>query len=299
MTSLIQRLQRLLRRSEVSESSPAALDEMLEDAFRSARTSDPDTHRQWARLAARLPSERPELSAVRPRLIAASAIAIVVVAATAFFVSSREPLTDRYATARGEQTSILLPDSSSVTLNHTSELAVRRFAPGEPRRLTLSGEAIFHVRQNQTPFIVSNGFAEVSVVGTAFNVRSRDDRFEVAVLRGAVKVSGTDGTSSPVMLTEGQRALVRRGAEPERIEDIPAPDYPGWMHGKLYLTRASLAEACREVQARFDVSVRISGASPSEITGVLEASSADAVLRSLSLLTGKELRKDHEAYVLE
>lgn len=298
MTSFIKRFQRLLRRSEVSESSAADVDAMLESAFRPLRTADPDTHRQWARLAARITSERPEISAVRPRLAAAFAVAAIAITATVVFVTSRETLTDRYATARGEQTSILLPDSSNVTLSHTSELAVRRFEPGKPRRLTLSGEAIFHVKKNQTPFIVSNGFAEVAVVGTEFNVRSRDV-LEVAVLRGTVKVSGIDGASSSVTLTAGQRALVRRGAEPERIADIPSSAFPGWMHGKLYLTRASLEEACREVEERFDVSVRLTGAAPREISGVLEASSADVALRSLSLLTGKELRKDHETYVLE
>jgi ferric-dicitrate binding protein FerR (iron transport regulator) len=130
-------------------------------------------------------------------------------------------------------------------------------------------------------------------------VRSRDDLLEVAVLHGTVKVAGTDAATSSVTLTAGQRANIRRGSGPERIDDIPSPEFPGWTHGKLFLTRASLEEACREVEARFDVSVRISGPSPSAITGLLEASSADAALRSLSLLTGKGLSRDHETYVLE
>jgi ferric-dicitrate binding protein FerR (iron transport regulator) len=299
MTSLFKRLQRLLRRSEPSESAKAGVDSLLEGVFSPLRTSDPDTHRQWARLNVRIATEHSGSPANRPRLATGLAFAVVATAAAIVFVTTREPLTDRYITARGEQTRIFLPDSSGVTLNHTSELSVRRFEPGEPRRLTLSGEALFHVRNNATPFIVSNGFAHVTVVGTEFNVRSREEVLEVAVLHGTVTVTGTDGAPSTVTLIAGQRAIVRRGSIPARIDDIPSPDFPGWMQGKLYLTRASLEEACREVEARFDVSVRISGPSPSAITGLLEASSADAALRSLSLLTGKELRRDHETYVLE
>lgn len=299
MTSLIRRIQSRFRRSETSESAKADLETLLSDALRPVRTSDPDTHRQWARLADRMASERPARVSVRVQLSAAFAVAAIAIAATAVFFASREPQTDRYVTARGEQTTILLSDSSNVTLNHTSSLTVTRFKPGEPRRLTLSGEALFHVRNNATPFIVSNGFARVTVVGTEFNVRSRDEVLEVAVLHGTVAVSGTDDASLPVTLTAGQRASVRRGSGPSRMDDIPSPEFPGWMHGKLFLTRVSLAEACREIEARFDVSVQVSGAPTSTITGVLDASSADAALRSLSVLTGKGLRKDHETYVLE
>jgi ferric-dicitrate binding protein FerR (iron transport regulator) len=299
MTFLLKLIERLWRPSKVSGSYETDVDALLDDAFGKVRRSDTDTHRQWARLSARIATKSSGSLTDRPRLATGLAFAVVAVAAAAVFVTSREPLTDRYSTARGEQTQILLPDSSSVTLNHTSELFVRRFGPGDERRMMLAGEALFLVRKNRTPFIVSNGFAEVAVVGTEFNVRSRDERLEVAVLHGTVRVTGTDHASSMLTLTAGQRAIVRRGSAPLRIDDIPSPDFPGWMHGKLFLTRVSLEEACQEVEARFDVSVRVSGTSPGAITGVLEASSADAALRSLSLLTGKDLRRDHETYVLE
>jgi ferric-dicitrate binding protein FerR (iron transport regulator) len=92
---------------------------------------------------------------------------------------------------------------------------------------------------------------------------------------------------------------VRRDADPVRMDDIPSPEFPGWLHGKLFLTRSSLEDACREIEARFDVTVRTIAPSSTTITGVLEAASADDALRSLSLLTGKELRKDHGTYVFE
>lgn len=300
MASLLKKIHRLFRHSGTSESSQADLDAAVQRALEPIRSTDPDTHRQWAHLAARLASEPATASSARPLRAAVAAVAVIAIAATALVVTSREPSADRYVTARGEQTSILLPDSSNVTLNHTSELSVTRFTPGEPRRMTLSGEALFRVQKNGSPFIVSSGSAEIAVVGTEFNVRSRDGLLEVAVLRGAVRVARADGGSGLALtLTAGQRASVRREEDPVRLDDIPSPEFPGWLHGKLYLTTASLAEACREIEARFDVSVRIIGPSSDEITGVLEATSADVALRSLGMLTGKTMRRDHGTYTLE
>ena len=69
-----------------------------------------------------------------------------------------------------------------------SKLSFSKDYNSESRKVFLSGEAFFDVKKGINPFIISTEYAEITVLGTKFNVRSREDGFEVGVNEGAVKV---------------------------------------------------------------------------------------------------------------
>ncbi|MCU0353966.1 MAG: FecR family protein, partial [Cytophagales bacterium] len=72
---------------------------------------------------------------------AASVAAVLLLAATAWFMRTREQV---YETAFGETRVVTLPDGSTVTLNAHSTLAYRNdWQPGRDREVTLVGEAFF------------------------------------------------------------------------------------------------------------------------------------------------------------
>ncbi len=187
-----------------------------------------------------------------------------------------------------------------MTLNYATELVVNHLQPGEPRRLSLTGEAYFRVRHNETPFIVSTGYADVRVVGTEFNLRSRKGRLEVAVIRGSVKVDvPNEGNESSLVLSQNQMAVCERGETPRRIGNIPISDYPGWMHAKIYLNKTSLLAVCREIEMRFDVIINIQATDVHhEMAGVLDAKSAESALRALCELTGRRFTHNGQGYTL-
>ncbi len=279
------------------------LDLILKNALDATRSADPVTHQQWARLRSAIDARAtaPTTWWMSPRFALAGVTSLVVIAALVTVLLSPSTDVDKYLTDRGERTRVILSDSSEVTMSHTSELVVKQMRQGETRILTLSGEAFFHVRRNQTPFLVSNGFADVSVLGTEFNVRSRDGVLEVGVLNGSVRVQriGTND-AAPLILTQGQRALCRQQEDPVRIEDMTSAQYPDWLHDRLELTRTPLIEACREIGSRFGVTVAVRGEGTNEgITGILDATSAESALKSLSTLTGKKLSRDRDAFVLQ
>lgn len=279
------------------------LDLILKNALNLARTADPATHQQWARLRSAIDARTaaPRTWWLSPRFAIAGATAVIAIVALAIVLTSPATDFDRYLTSRGERSRVILSDSSEVTLSHTSELVVKQLRPGEPRLLTLNGEAFFLVRRNRTPFQISNGFAEISVLGTEFNVRSRDGILEVGVLNGSVRIARTGvDDPAPLVLTRGQRALCRQKEIPIRIEDLTSSQFPDWLHDKLDLTRTPLIDACREIGSRFGVTVAVRGeGADEEITGVLDATSAESALKSLSALTGKNLSRDRDAFVLQ
>jgi transmembrane sensor len=210
-----------------------------------------------------------------------------------------EPAPAAYSTGRGEQTAVILPDSSQILLNHTSEVLISQ--TGGERRVSLKGEAFFRVRRTGEPFLVATEAGTVRVMGTEFNVRVRGDLLEVALLRGSVSVSSVGSNrDSSVVLSPGQTLSVPRGQAPGRPEGILHGKYPGWLHGKLFFQKASLTSVCREIESKFDVTVaiRTPRLAQETITGAVDARTAEAALGTIARLTGSSYKYEKNAYIL-
>jgi len=95
-----------------------------------------------------------------------------------------------YSTGNGQTLNVQLEDGSQVHLAADTKIVVKF---ENKRRLVQlkDGRALFHVEKNKrTPFIVSASEAEVTVLGTIFEVLSRSNLTQVAVQEGRVSVQG-------------------------------------------------------------------------------------------------------------
>jgi transmembrane sensor len=120
----------------------------------------------------------------RPRF-AAIAASILAVAAGIWLLAPRPPT---YATAIGEQRSLVLEDGSTVELNSRSKMIVRYSQQGRDVEL-LQGQALFRVAKDASrPFIVKTGVTLVRAVGTEFDVNQKRDGTVVTVVEGRVAI---------------------------------------------------------------------------------------------------------------
>ncbi|MEI7582855.1 FecR domain-containing protein [Runella sp.] len=84
----------------------------------------------------------------------------------------------------------MLPDGTKVFLNQNSTLTSAADFNDETRTVTLTGEAYFDVKRDETrPFIIKANGTEVRVLGTSFNVKAYGKRVSVAVTSGKVQFS--------------------------------------------------------------------------------------------------------------
>ncbi|MET3030705.1 FecR family protein [Flavobacterium johnsoniae] len=98
-----------------------------------------------------------------------------------------------------------LPDGTIVTLNKNSLLSYKKFT-GNTRPVTLKGEAFFKVSPNKTkPFIIHINDVTVKVIGTSFNVKSKNGKTTVNVETGIVKVSRN---KDEVELMHGEKVVI-------------------------------------------------------------------------------------------
>jgi ferric-dicitrate binding protein FerR (iron transport regulator) len=295
MIRLLDTLKALIRADKPRDIDSTAVEDILQRTFTNVRDADPETRQQWARLQGSLAQNAAAVVAPRPRLVPRIAIAVAVLALAAIGVSlyftSAPPALDVVSTGRGEQQQIILADGSEVRLHHTTELIVSPMQAGKPRHVSLKGEGFFRVRRNDTPFIITTDQASVEVLGTEFNVRSRKDAVEVAVIGGRVKVRSVAAAyDSAIVLTQNQMAVSHSNEAPRFIGTIPSHEYPGWMSGKLFLNKTPFADACREIELRFNVTIALSNARASSmaITGILEATTPALAVAALCELTGTQ-----------
>lgn len=91
----------------------------------------------------------------------------------------------------GEQVSTTLPDNSEVVLNSKSTITYNTENWQTERTIFLNGEAYFKVEKGST-FTVSTKNGSVTVLGTEFNVNSKNDYFEVVCYEGKVSVTSSE-----------------------------------------------------------------------------------------------------------
>ena len=93
----------------------------------------------------------------------------------------------------GETKVFYLPDSSHVTLTGDSRLTYNSRFGKSNRELYLHGEAFFKVkRDTRKPFVVNTALIQVEVLGTSFQIISRELQAKVFVEKGRVKVTTLD-----------------------------------------------------------------------------------------------------------
>jgi transmembrane sensor len=311
MSRISEFLEWFKRRGKAAGSQPAgppALEELMDNQARRLHEADPDTAQQWRYLNVALqrgaspknvrkPARASRL--LHPAISYSGILAVVLVIAGVVWLNRSSVLT--YETGKGEQSSIMLSDSSEVTLNHTSTLIVESRPFGGTRHVSLKGEAYFHVRRNGSPFIVTTDVGTVQVLGTEFDVKTRGRQLVVGVVNGSVRVSSQhQGKDSSVVLTAGQIVACTKEEYPGAPAALPFADYPGWTRGKLLFYRTSLLSACKEIESVFDVQIHAENvrAGDETITGVVDGSNAETAILALSNLTGNKFRHEKNVYTL-
>ena len=174
-------------------------------------------------------------------------------------------------------TTFALPDNSAVVLNAGSTIAYKKWHWNNSRKLQLDGEAYFKVAKGKKFDVVTN-LGIVSVLGTQFNVKARDNRFDVHCYEGRVKVKYQN---TVVEITKGESVAFSDGTAiviPKKISDIPE-----WTVGELAFEQEHLAAIVKELERQYNVSVDLKAVDSDRLfSGFMPANNLDVALKILS-----------------
>jgi ferric-dicitrate binding protein FerR (iron transport regulator) len=110
--------------------------------------------------------------------------AVFAVGLTVYYL----PIYDNMSTVKtlaDQQTTIALPDASTVSLEKSSSLRFQKRNWDEQRKVNLVGEARFKVAKGSS-FDVETWIGKVTVIGTDFKVTQRTNFFEIECFEGMV-----------------------------------------------------------------------------------------------------------------
>ena len=224
---------------------------------------------------------------LKRRLPLAYGLIILLLSPLAYDAFSKKQIKTRPA----EEKSVLLSDGTEVILNSDSELTYNRNYNKNNRSVHLIGEAYFSVQKGNIPFNVLTPYGKISVLGTSFNIRARNDGFEVGVNDGEVQVSNEN---SLLNLSKGQLINVESEFFSSNIIQIPTDQYPDWLNRKFYCNETTLESLCLEIERTFDIKINFTNPNLKDltITGVIEASDLDNVLQTVSILIKHKFKLD-------
>lgn len=195
--------------------------------------------------------------------------------------------------AYGIAQTFTLPDSSSVTLAPGSTLRLQKHK--DKRLVQMTGKVYFNVRHDdRAPFRVDAGSGFVKVLGTRFQVDSRDP-ISVSVVSGKVLFSAIRSGEEALILTKGQSAVLDPAAS-KPVEITPKhPNPAAWATGEFIYDNTPLPEVLSELSEYYDVTLVAFDAGHSSgesrrLSGEFSTSSLQEILNLINSALGTDIQ---------
>lgn len=153
----------------------------------------------------------------------------------------------------GQHMTASLPDGSEVQMNASSILTYHPYWWWLSRDVSFEGEGYFKVEKGNN-FRVRSGNGTTEVLGTSFNLYSRENDYRVACITGKVKV--TSNTREEVILGPGYEAEITDGV----IKVSKSPDQEekiSWTKNTFKFTSVEFIEVLQEIERQYDVTILI------------------------------------------
>jgi transmembrane sensor len=200
-----------------------------------------------------------------------------------------------------ELKTIILPDSTVVSLNLASFVEYSDSFNLKERRIKFEGEAYFEIKPDKSrPFIIETSRSETKVLGTAFNLKAyRNQKTEsIVVTHGLVEFSKkAEKTKKPVLLAKGEKAVLADSIEKELNSD---PNFMSWKTGIFLFNNELLPRAIELLSEYYHVEFKIQDKNLNSLTlsGKFERKSLDEMLEILKITLQIKVDKKNGQYWL-
>jgi len=173
-----------------------------------------------------------------------------------------------FVTGHGEWEQILLPDSSLVELNANSQLVLLdNWEVGNSRKVWLKGEAYFDIKKAAQPeatFSVVTKDLRVEVLGTSFQVNTRNQQTEVFLEEGEIRLEldKQQSTMQPgdfVTYSLAENKIAKTNVQENSLDRH-------WREGVVTLKDASMDKIIQQLEVLFGIDVIVEDAQIKEIS---------------------------------
>ncbi|MDE7074197.1 MAG: DUF4974 domain-containing protein [Odoribacter sp.] len=159
-------------------------------------------------------------------------------------------------TPRGGEYLVTLSDGTRVWLNAASQLRYPVKFTGKQRTVYLLGEAYFEVAPDSLhPFTIISGPAEITVLGTSFNLHAYPEEDIVTTLvSGAVQMTEKVGGQS-VQLMPGEQGRLEKTNGSIFKQEVDTRLYTSWKEGRIVFRDMRLEDLFTTLARWYDLEV--------------------------------------------
>lgn len=189
------------------------------------------------------------------RIIAAAAIFFLVLFSLPLLKTWFTPIElTVFNVPKNQKKQIKLSDGSLVWVNADSKLSYPKSFNGKKREVYLDGEAYFDVHHDAAkPFIVHTANLQTTVLGTAFNINTKNgpDKIVITVTRG--KVSVADGNRVIGVITPNSQITFNKINHQHIQQIVNAKETIAWQESDILFDEITFEKAAQLLQKRFKV----------------------------------------------
>ncbi len=180
-------------------------------------------------------------------------------------------------TLASQKTTIELPDKTFVRLNAVSSIEYQENDWENNRNINLQGEAYFKVAKGKK-FDVLTSSGTVSVLGTEFNVKQREDYFEVVCYEGLVSVTYNNQT---IKLPAGKGFELLQGKPKHIVTTLAAPE---WVENRSTFISKPYYLILEEFERQYNVTIIAKNSNRNQLfTGNFVHSDIEIALQSITI----------------
>ncbi|APY10339.1 anti-sigma factor [Seonamhaeicola sp. S2-3] len=197
-------------------------------------------------------------------------------------------------TDMAQKTTVNLPDATSVSLNAKSVLVFNKNSWKNNREVELQGEAFFKVAKGSS-FNVITETGTVTVYGTQFNVKQRDNYFEVICYEGLV---GVTFNSLETKLNPGDSFLIIDGKTIAKEKENSLT--PSWLNNESHFKSLPYKQVIAEFERQYNVKITLLGVDSQELfTGNFTHDNIEVALKSITLPLHLTYSKSNDTIILK
>ena len=257
------------------------------------------------------------LSWRRPLPAIAATVIFIAVGFASYQKFSSAPISKgEFTTSTAEIKQLSLADGSQITLGGHSKLTVDFESAKREIRLD-AGEAYFNVDKDPTrPFVVLARQGAITAIGTAFNVRTVEDRVTVTVTEGSVAVTDADSVASahstsatPLVLetrhlAQGEQLTYSPGKkaaalETTGIKHVNAGGAARWREGWLVYRDETLQYVIADIARYTDLQVTVADSAANvQFSGAVSKDHIAEWLAALPDVTPLSVKRTEQGFTI-
>jgi ferric-dicitrate binding protein FerR (iron transport regulator) len=215
------------------------------------------------------------------------AAVLVIGIGLSFFIANNYK--EKYYGTELTQT-VNLPDNSKVIINKNSHIEYKTFFWKNNRIIDLKGEAYFKVAKGKT-FEVNTNLGKVTVLGTQFNVNSKDNTFEVTCYEGKVKVNYKN---EELILTKGMQITFKNESKTEGKTNLLKPN---WTSNTIEMrfTNQMLQTIIIDIEKTYNVNIKANTIKTEQLfTGKIPSDNLEIALQIIASTYHLQIKKSNE-----